>query len=214
MVRAAVGVVLGLFVRLYLFTLRLSLHVDPGLDPADRRAWVLCFWHGDQLALLRWKRRRPTVALVSHSRDGQMQSRALWLQGLSVVRGSTSHGGARGLLEIVRRLRKGHDAVFALDGPRGPRFSVAPGAQAAAALAGGRLVPMGSASPRGVTLEKAWDHFRIPFPFSRVAVCLGAPLGPGASGEEIALGVARASAGAAAMLGSPGDAVLRHVGRA
>jgi len=214
LVRAALGLILGLFVKIYLATLRVSLHVDAALDLRDPRPWVLCFWHGDQLPLLCWKRRRPTVALVSHSRDGQMQAIALRVQGLLVERGSSSRGGSGGLRAIVRRLRAGCDAAFAVDGPRGPRFSVAPGASSAADLVVGLLVPMGSAAPHGVTLERAWDRFRIPLPFSRVAVSLGAPMEPGTEREDLGLGIARASAEARAMLGSPGDAVLRHVRRA
>src|SRR5690348_7798239 len=139
-------------------TLRATVLVDPALDPSDPRPWILCFWHGDQLPLLRYQRRRPTVALVSHSADGQMQAFALRLQGLRVERGSSSRGGARGLVAIVRRLSRGQDAAFALDGPRGPRFTVQPGARAAARLSSGVLVPMGSAASREITLTRAWDR--------------------------------------------------------
>jgi lysophospholipid acyltransferase (LPLAT)-like uncharacterized protein len=213
LVYTAFGVVLGLFVRVYLATLRVSVGVDSALDPGGPRPWVLCFWHGEQLPLLAWRRRRTTVALVSHSLDGQMQARALGLQGLSVERGSTSRGGARGLVAIVRRLRAGEDAAFAVDGPKGPRCCVQPGAGAAARLSGGVLVPMGSASPRGITLERAWDKFRVPLPFSRVAVCLGAPLDASASDDQLAGAVARASvlaSHAARMVASAQNAVFRH----
>jgi lysophospholipid acyltransferase (LPLAT)-like uncharacterized protein len=118
---------------------------------------------------------------------------------------------------VVRRLKAGEDAAFALDGPKGPRFFVSPGARAAARLANGVLVPMGSAAPRGFTLEKAWDRFRIPWPFTRVAVALGEPLAPSVSDEELGLAVARASAlalDAARMVASPKNALLRHARRA
>jgi lysophospholipid acyltransferase (LPLAT)-like uncharacterized protein len=214
---ALLGVVLGAFARLYLATLRVLVELDPSLAPDDPRPWVLCFWHGEQLPLLRWKRRRATVALVSHSLDGEMQAHALPAFGLLVERGSTTRGGARGLHAIVRMLKAHQDAAFAIDGPRGPRFSVAPGAGAAARLSGGLLVPMGSAAPRGITLERAWDRFRIPLPFTRVAVYLGAPLEASASSQELALAVERASAlamNSAHMLASPENAVLRHARRA
>ena len=214
---AALGVVLGVVARVVLATVRVSVELDPALDPSDPRPWILCFWHGEQIPLLLWKRRRGTVALVSHSLDGEMQSRALPRFGLLVERGSTSRGGASGLAAIVKRLRSGSDAAFAVDGPRGPRFSVAPGASAAARLSGGVLVPMGSAAPRGVTLEKAWDKLRIPLPFTRVAVRLGSPLAPSASAELLALEVLRASelaSSAERMLASPQNALLRHPRRA
>jgi lysophospholipid acyltransferase (LPLAT)-like uncharacterized protein len=215
--RSALGLVLGIFVRLYLTTLRVTVRADAALDRRDGRPWVLCFWHGDQLPLLCYRRRRPTVALVSHSDDGQMQALALRVQGLLVERGSSSRGGARGLVAIVRRLARGEDAAFALDGPKGPRFTVLPGAGAAARLSSGVLVPMGSAAPRGVTLEGAWDRFRIPLPFSRVAVRLGSPLAASASDVAIGEAVARASELAShdvRVLGSARNAVLRRARRA
>jgi lysophospholipid acyltransferase (LPLAT)-like uncharacterized protein len=199
--RSALGVLLGLFARVYLATLRVSVQADAALDPTDRRPWLLCFWHGDQLPLLRWKRRRTTAALVSHSRDGQMQARALALQGLAIERGSSSRGGARGLFAIVRRLRRGEDAAFAIDGPRGPRHVAAAGARTAARLSSGVLVPMGSACARALTLEKAWDKFRIPLPFTRVTVRLGAPIEPSLSLRELEYAVHRASSLAATDLG-------------
>jgi lysophospholipid acyltransferase (LPLAT)-like uncharacterized protein len=214
---AALGVFVGLLARVYLATLRVSILRDPALDPGDPRPWVLCFWHGDQLPLLVWKRRRTTVALVSHSLDGELQAHALPRFGLNVERGSSSRGGARGLRAIVARLVAGEDAAFAVDGPRGPRFFVAPGARVAARLSRGVLVPMGSAAPNGITLEKAWDKFRIPLPFARVAVALGAPLDPSASKDELGAAVAQASALAldrARMVASPKNALLRHARRA
>src|SRR5262249_22619489 len=129
-VYAALGVVVGVLARLYLRTLRFSLTADHALAAGDSRPWVLCFWHGDQLPLLLWPRRRATVTLVSYSLDGELQAHALPVFGLRIERGSTSRGGARGLAAIVRRLKAGEDAAFALDGPRGPRFCVSPGARA------------------------------------------------------------------------------------
>jgi lysophospholipid acyltransferase (LPLAT)-like uncharacterized protein len=215
--RSLVGLCIGTIARLYLSTLRVTVTADPALDTSENRPWILCFWHGDQLALLRYRRRRPTVALVSHSADGQLQASALRVQGLLVERGSSSRGGARGLIGIVRRLTRGEDAALALDGPKGPRFSVRPGARAAARLSAGALVPMGSAAPHGVTLARTWDQFRIPLPFSRVAVRLGPPLSATVSDAELGAAVTRASELASHdvhMLGSARNAVLRRVRRA
>jgi lysophospholipid acyltransferase (LPLAT)-like uncharacterized protein len=199
--RALLGVALGVVARVYLATLRARVEIDPALDLRDPRPFVLCFWHGDQLPLFRWKRRRPTVALVSLSADGQMQARALRRQGLAVERGSSSRAGARGLMAVVSRLRDGHDAAFAVDGPRGPRHGVAPGARAAAQLSGGVLVPMGIAAPRAIVLAKTWDRFRIPLPFSRVSVHLGPPIDASASLEDIGHAIARAGSLAGSSLG-------------
>src|SRR5262245_16843249 len=176
----ALGVWVGLLARVWLATLRLTLLVDPALGRVHGRAWSLAFWHGQQFALLRWRRRRPTVALVSLSRDGELQSRALAQVGLTIERGSSSKGGAAGLRAIVRQLRRGLDAAFAVDGPRGPRGVVrcdggGVGAATAARLAKGVVVPTASACASRWVLRRTWDKFELPRPFSRVAVVLGPP---------------------------------------
>jgi lysophospholipid acyltransferase (LPLAT)-like uncharacterized protein len=173
------GFVVGLVARLWLATLRVHLVMHESLGGARDRPWILCFFHGTQFPLLAWKRRRRTVALVSHSRDGSLQASALRCQGLDVVRGSSSNGGARGLAALIRAVRReGKDAAFAVDGPRGPYGEVKEGAITAARKTGALLVPMGSFAERAWTASRAWDRFVLPFPFSRVTVTLGAAIDP------------------------------------
>jgi lysophospholipid acyltransferase (LPLAT)-like uncharacterized protein len=196
--RRAVGVLLGVVARLWLATLRVRVTGDAALEAVGGRPWVLSFWHGTQWPLLAWRRRRPTVVLVSLSPDGALQAAALALQGLSVVRGSSSRQGARGLAALVRAMRRqGADAAFAVDGPRGPRGVVKGGAVVAARASGGVLVPMTGRVRRGKVLERAWDRFAIAWPFTRVDVVLGAPIEPSAPDARGALerSLARLNAG-------------------
>ena len=178
MLRALLGLVLGIVARLWLATLRVQLEVHEDLARVRDVPWVLSFFHGTQWPLLAWRKRRPTLVMVSHSADGTMQAGALRRLGFLVVRGSSSRGGARGLAAMVRRLRRGGvDAAFAVDGPRGPIAEVKPGAMLAARRGGGVLVPMGSAVRHGKTFRGAWDRFVLAWPFTKVVVVLGAPVG-------------------------------------
>lgn len=180
------GLLLGLVVRAWLATLRLTLILDPALAAARPRPFALAFWHGQQFALLRWARTQRMVALVSRSRDGDLAAAALGRLGIESARGSSSRGGTAGLKAVVRRLRAGLDAAFAADGPRGPaRIVGAGGAAAAARLSGGVVVPMAAACTRCHVFAKAWDRFELPLPFSRVAVVLGPPIEPAAATPEI-----------------------------
>jgi hypothetical protein len=207
--RALIGVVLGAVARLWLATLRLRVVVHPELEASGDSPWVLAFFHGTQWPLLAWRRRRPTLVMVSHSADGAMQARALGLLGFLVVRGSSSRGGARGLAEIIRRMRRGAvDAAFAVDGPRGPYGEVKPGASLAARRSGGLLVPMGSAVARGKTFTRAWDRFVLAWPFSRVVVVLGAPLAADTSAGALQNAILEANALAAATLAGGDRKVL------
>jgi lysophospholipid acyltransferase (LPLAT)-like uncharacterized protein len=187
-VRALLGWFLGVLARAWLATLRVRVVRDPSLERVADRPWVLAFWHGTQWPLLAWRRRRRTVVLVSLSRDGAMQARALAVQGLRVVRGSSSRGGARGLAALVRAMKcEQADAAFAVDGPRGPLGVVKGGAIAAAQATGAVVVPMTGRVGSGIVLRRAWDRFALAWPFTRVDVVLGAPIEPATAGARDAV---------------------------
>lgn len=197
----SLGWLLGLFVRLWLSTLRVEI-VGPLGVPGDR-PWVYAFWHGTQLSLLARPRRRKTAVLVSLSRDGALQTGAMRSHGMRVVRGSSSRGGARGLRGLIDAMRAGSDAAFAVDGPRGPERRSKPGVLAAARAAKAVVVPVGVAAARAMVLRRAWDRFLIPLPFSRVVVVLGPALEPeGASGEIVDAAIDRAERTAEERLGA------------
>lgn len=176
-VRAALGFAVGLVVRAWLATLNVAVHVADERVLGASEPLVLAFWHGQQMALCRWRRRRRTFVMVSWSKDGDLQSGVMRALGLSVVRGSSSRGGGHALRRVVRVLRaQAGDAAFAADGPRGPRARAKLGAAEAARLARARLVPMAAAVRRLRVLRRAWDQFEVPLPFSRVQIVIGAPL--------------------------------------
>ncbi len=176
---------LGWIVRAWLATLRLRI-VDRTTDVEDPRPWILAFFHGTQVPLLAWRRRRPTGVLVSWSRDGELQTGVMSRAGMVVVRGSTSRGGARGLLALVRAIdERALDAAFAVDGPRGPYGSVAQGVLACARHVDGRLVPIGSACAPKKVLGRAWDRMALPLPFARAVVVLGPTLPKETSASEL-----------------------------
>lgn len=171
-------------VRVWLALLRVRVVAHPALAE-ERGRLVWAFWHGTQMALLARPRRRATAALVSLSRDGELQAGIMRRHGLVVVRGSSSRRGAGGLRGLVRELRRGRDVAFAVDGPRGPRGVAKPGALACARMGGARVVPVGVAASRAWVLRRAWDRFVVPWPLSRVAVVLGAPLDAEATAAEL-----------------------------
>ena len=142
------------------------------------------FYH-DQLLMMTysylgqaWGRR--LAVLSSRHRDGEYVARTLERFGHTMVRGSTGRGGLGGLRQIIRHLRMGQDAAFAVDGPRGPRHTVQPGALEAARLTGAPIVPVAFAASRKKVL-RSWDAFQIPGPFTRGVFVYGDPLVVGSS---------------------------------
>lgn len=178
---SVLGRALGVLVRVWLWTLRVTV-VGAGRTVGER-PWIYAFWHGTQFPLLARPRRRATAVLVSWSRDGALQTGIMDSCGMLVVRGSSSRGGARGLRALIGLVRSGPaDAAFAVDGPRGPERRAKAGVLVAARAAGGLVVPVGVAVERSLVLDRAWDRFVVPLPFTRVVVVLGSGLEPGRLG--------------------------------
>ena len=130
---------------------------------------VFALWHGQLLPLLYHHRREGVVVMISEHADGELVARVAERLGFRTVRGSTSRGAARALLEAARVVQEGHDLAITPDGPRGPAKSVAPGVAVLAQRTGAPVIGA-AAHARSAWRLKSWDSFLIPRPFARVDV--------------------------------------------
>lgn len=140
---------------------------------------VPCYWHQHQLYcshyLLKQRSRGLTVGwLISPSVDGEIGAMLVRRLGGRVIRGSSTHTGAKALRDYYHALVKDNvSAVITPDGPRGPRFKFKPGAILLAQMSGRPILPMSYAASRAWLIK--WDKFVIPVPFSRIALAIGPP---------------------------------------
>ena len=138
----------------------------------ERRPVLFTLWHGELLPLL-WHQRGENVAIViSEHRDGEIIARIAESLGYATVRGSSSRGGSRALIGLMREIDAGRDGAITPDGPRGPARVFAPGAAVAAQRTGALIAPIRAQASRAWRL-KSWDRFLIPKPFARVRVSFG-----------------------------------------
>ncbi len=135
---------------------------------------VIVAWHENIFSSIYLHRRRRITILSSLSQDGDLISTILYNLGYSCVRGSSSRQGTRALLELVRELRCGKVAGLTVDGPRGPRRQVKPGAVLLSQKADALLVPVGLAYSNCFRFN-SWDQTAIPLPGSTVAMVSGEP---------------------------------------
>ena len=136
---------------------------------ATGRPMVIVLWHGELLPILWAHRDQGISVLISTHADGEIIARICESLGCRTVRGSSSRGGVRALLELVHELEQGHDVAITPDGPRGPRREFAPGAVVAAMRAGAPIIAFGAVVDRAWRLG-SWDRFVVPKPFARVRV--------------------------------------------
>ncbi len=154
-------------------TLRLAIHIEDG-GPADfyTRPVILCFWHEAIFPSTYAFRNQQISVLTSQSFDGEYTGRIISKFGYLPVRGSSSRGGARALLQSRKVLERGLSVAFTTDGPRGPAFVAKPGPITLARSSGVPIVPFHLAVERAWRL-KSWDRSAIPKPFSRALVWMG-----------------------------------------
>jgi lysophospholipid acyltransferase (LPLAT)-like uncharacterized protein len=150
--------------RILAWTWRVRVGGDAARGPV-----VYAFWHGLQLPLVALHRDRGIVGMASQSRDGELLAGVISRLGFGTIRGSSSQGGSMALRASVRALRDGHSVALAVDGPRGPRHHVHPGALAAAQMASVALVAVRCRARPALRLS-SWDRFCIPLPFALVEV--------------------------------------------
>jgi lysophospholipid acyltransferase (LPLAT)-like uncharacterized protein len=192
----------GLIVPLGLFLLRVvwrwsrvtsivgSEHITNSLARAP--SFIPVYWHQHQLFCVKHllALRADGVKLgflVSPSVDGELGAMIVRSMGGEVIRGSSTHTGARALRDYYQALS--HDELspaITPDGPRGPPWKFKPGAVLLAQMSQRPIIPMAYAASRAWKIQ--WDRFVIPKPFARIAIAVGEPIyvakGLGAAGLE------------------------------
>jgi lysophospholipid acyltransferase (LPLAT)-like uncharacterized protein len=133
-------------------------------------------WHGDELVLIGYYRFRKLVVLSSLSKDGSIMAKTLSLLGYRVFRGSSSRGGAKGLIGMIKAVKQGAQAALAVDGPKGPLHQAKPGIVELALRTGKPIVPLRCRAKKCWYIPKAWNHSYLPKPFSVVEVEYENPL--------------------------------------
>ncbi|MBD5165651.1 lysophospholipid acyltransferase family protein [Helicobacter sp.] len=167
--------ILPYFVR---FEFRVSSEV---LDKiAEKQVFIVAFWHGELLlqSLICNKflnRHQKVSVLISQHFDGELIARVIRYFGIDSLRGSSSKGGAKALLEAIKKIKQNEYIIITPDGPSGPYHSVADGI---VLLAQKSKVPIviSRVLYQNFWEFKSWDRFRIPKPFSKVICVIKEPL--------------------------------------
>jgi lysophospholipid acyltransferase (LPLAT)-like uncharacterized protein len=153
-------------------------HILKSLERAP--SFIPVYWHQHQLFCasylmdLRGTGVKPGF-LVSPSVDGEFGAMVVRRMGGEVIRGSSSHTGARTLRDFYEALvREGISPVITPDGPKGPAHVFKGGALMLAQLSQRPIIPMSYFASRA--WQVGWDGFVIPKPFARVVIAVGEPV--------------------------------------
>ena len=153
-------------------------HIAAALGRAP--SFIPVYWHQHQLFCVKHllEQRRAGLKLgflISPSVDGEIGAMIVRSLGGEVIRGSSSHTGARALRDYYQALaHEGVSPAITPDGPRGPPWKFKPGAVLLAQLSGRPMIPLSYAASRAWKVK--WDRFIIPQPFSRIVIAVGEPV--------------------------------------
>ncbi|MDX2470031.1 MAG: lysophospholipid acyltransferase family protein [SAR324 cluster bacterium] len=137
--------------------------------------WIFSLWHKNVGTANYLLRNYGLVVMVSPSNEGEWVSKVVIKLGNDVERGSSSGGGARALLKMIKRIKAGQMGAITPDGPRGPMYQLEPGAIAFAQKTGRPLVPLHIEYTKPWLLKKTWDQQTLPKFFSKIIITLGDP---------------------------------------
>ena len=161
------------------------LRLDPRLKAVLRsdEPVIWAVWHQDfphTLGYLsRWNARRKTWPLASASRDGTLAAVAAEALGYrSPIRGSSTRGGRKALLELTRLVKADRTASVAVvvDGPRPPARVLKPGVLHLAQASGRPVWLVRSAFSNTKVLDRTWARFHVPLFGSRGVILADGPI--------------------------------------
>ncbi|MFW5782337.1 MAG: lysophospholipid acyltransferase family protein [Candidatus Muiribacteriaceae bacterium] len=152
----------------------------------NRKGFILAFWHGEQFALTRYMRNLGLYILTSLSKDGELQTKYLTSLGYNCVRGSSSRGGMKAVIQL-RRIVKNSDyapVAMAVDGPKGPIYQPKDGFLYLSSKTGMPILPVRVVYHNAKLFKRSWDRYKLPKPFSKITVIFSEPYQAGGADDK------------------------------
>jgi lysophospholipid acyltransferase (LPLAT)-like uncharacterized protein len=163
------------------------------VEPADfferlgePRPLIVTTWHGEHFMLpfIKPNDRWPVKAMISRSRDGEMNVIVCEKLGIGAIRASAGktgdevrrRGGVAGFVAALRELREGTVVCLTADLPKGPAKIAGEGIVQIARHAGVPIVPVASATTNRKRMVRSWDRAAFNLPFGRFAMVFGEPV--------------------------------------
>ena len=146
---------------------------------AENEPIIISCWHGELgmppfFMIKKLRAKKANYMIISEHKDGEYIAKVMQKIGHQAIRGSSTRGGARVLLQAIKALKEGKDIAITPDGPNGPRHSVADGIVVISQKSGAKIVAVGFKATRFWQFN-SWDKFILPKPFSKITFFASEP---------------------------------------
>jgi hypothetical protein len=178
------GLILAFYARIIQRTAPLTIegweHVSKAF--AADKPILFVAWHGQQHLLFALVGTHVDLSefafiIVGDHRQQVLESFATRVGAISIPISmeDDSFAGARNLIELIIKLRKGKYSLIAPDGPDGPPRIPKPGTAFIAIRAQAQIIPFAAYCPYAYRLRR-WDRYSLPLPFARIYCSVRPPI--------------------------------------
>lgn len=122
---------------------------------------VMAVFHDELLPLLYYFKHQNVTAIASQNHVGYSIAQVAKRYGYEIALGSPSRGGRDAFVKLLKAAKQGRTIAFAVDGSRGPRHKMKPGAVVLAKRSGLPLYLV-RLEYEGRRVESAWDKSKFP----------------------------------------------------
>ena len=98
-------------------------------ETLPNKTFVYALWHQNLVGAIFSHIGERFTMVISESSDGELVAITCEKFGHIPARGSSTRGGKKALIEIVKNVRRGIPGALSVDGPKGPAKQVKPGQQ-------------------------------------------------------------------------------------
>lgn len=160
--------ILQILVRIIYVTNKKVFHHPKVLND---KVYIVTFWHGELLMQpFNYQKLKPqgkVSAMISEHKDGEAITKTVEYLGIYSIRGSSTRGGTKALINAIKELKAGDDIAITPDGPRGPRHSIANGIVAISQKTNAKILAF-NCKPTKYWQFNSWDKFIVPKPFGTI----------------------------------------------
>lgn len=158
----------SIIIRLLSLTNKKIFHAPKTLGD---KPFIMACWHGELLmipyAYKHFTKTPHVKLLISEHFDGNLIAKTLGFFKFETIRGSSTRGGVKALMQSIKELKNGYDLGITPDGPKGPRHEVSDGIVVMAQKAKVKIVLV-EIKPSNYWQLNSWDKFVIPKPFGTI----------------------------------------------
>lgn len=161
--------IIGLISRLIYLSCKNNFFITKDIQDSN---FIASLWHGNFLMapflFEKINQNDRKIALITSGHgDGDLVERYFNYFNFKAIRGSSNKGGAKVIIQALKKLKEGYDLGITPDGPKGPYKSIKDGVILIAIKSGKPVCPCIVESSCAWRL-KTWDKFSIPKPFSTI----------------------------------------------